>query len=59
MAKRLTISKTDKRIAGVCGGIAEYMDVDPVLVRAIFVTAAIMSVGLVAYVVLWIMMPLE
>ena len=32
-AKRLTRSETDKKIAGVCGGLAEYFDVDPTLMR--------------------------
>jgi phage shock protein C len=46
-------------IFGVCGGIAEYLDLDPTLVRILFVLAAVLSGGIVllAYVVLAIIMP--
>ena len=55
---RLTRSETDKRIAGVCGGIAEYFDIDPTIVRIVFVLVALMSgVGVLIYVVLWIALP--
>lgn len=37
MAKKLYKSSTDKKISGVCGGIAEYFDIDPTLVRVIAV----------------------
>jgi phage shock protein C len=48
-------------LSGVSGGIAEYFDVDPVLVRLLWVVTAIFSGGLTAilYAVLWIVMPLE
>lgn len=54
---RLTRSETDKRIAGVAGGIAEYFDVDPTLVRIGFVIAAFMGFGILAYLVLMIVLP--
>ena len=55
---RLTRSETDRRIAGVCGGIAEYFDIDPTVVRIVFVLVALMSgVGVLIYVVLWIALP--
>jgi phage shock protein C len=53
----LTRSETNKRIAGVCGGIAEYFDVDPILVRVAFVAAALMGFGVLLYIVLWIVLP--
>ena len=34
--KKLYLSQTDKKIAGVCGGIAEYLEVDPTVIRIIF-----------------------
>lgn len=37
--KRFYLSEKDKKIAGVCGGIAEYFDVDPLLVRILFLVA--------------------
>jgi phage shock protein PspC (stress-responsive transcriptional regulator) len=54
---RLTRSETDKRIAGVAGGIAEYFGIDATLVRIAFVVAAFMWWGLIAYLVLWIVLP--
>ena len=54
---RLTRSETDKRIGGVAGGIAEYFSFDPTLIRIAFVVAAFMGWGLIAYVVLWIVLP--
>ncbi|MBW7959351.1 MAG: PspC domain-containing protein [Anaerolineae bacterium] len=55
---RLMRSETDKMIAGVCGGLAAYLGVDPVLVRLAFVILLLASgVGLGLYVILWIVMP--
>ncbi|CAN5354166.1 PspC domain-containing protein [soil metagenome] len=56
--KRLYRSKKDRMIAGVCGGIAEYFKIDPVLVRLLallFVLGA--GTGFLAYLVLWIVVP--
>jgi phage shock protein C len=55
--QRLTRSETDKRIGGVCGGIAEYFGIDPVLVRVGFVVAGFMGWGILLYIVLWIVLP--
>jgi phage shock protein C len=56
--RRLYRSTTDRRLAGVCGGLAEYFDIDPLLVRIGFVIAALAGgPGIIAYVVLWIAMP--
>ncbi len=55
---RLTRSETDKRIAGVCGGIAEYFDIDATVVRIVFVLIALLTgVGVLIYAVLWIVLP--
>src|SRR5436190_6967265 len=56
---QLVRSERDKVIAGVCGGLAEHFDIDPVLVRVAFVVAALFGPGLLAYVVLWIAVPRE
>src|SRR3954447_7587021 len=57
---RLYRSRSQKMIAGVCGGLGEYFDVDPVLIRLLFVvTAFISGVGILAYIVLWIVVPLD
>lgn len=47
----------DHMIAGVCGGIADTYDVDPTLVRAVFVVLSLTSVGVLLYIVLAIIMP--
>jgi phage shock protein C len=55
--RQLTRSETNRRIAGVCGGIAEYFGIDPLLVRIGFLIAAFMGWGLLVYAVLWIVLP--
>jgi phage shock protein PspC (stress-responsive transcriptional regulator) len=60
MKKRLYRSRTNQKIAGVCGGIAEYLDLDPTVVRIVFVLLAFVNGGgIIAYLVCWIAMPLE
>ena len=57
---RLTRSETDKMIAGVCGGLAEYLSLDPVWVRLLFVLLLFASgIGGPIYLVLWVIMPRE
>ena len=56
--KRLYRSNKDKILGGVCGGLAEYFDVDPVIVRLIWVLAALMGgAGILAYIIAWIIIP--
>ena len=56
--KKLTRSLTDKKIAGVCGGLAEYMDMDPTLVRLVWVMLAIFAGwGVLGYLIAWIVLP--
>jgi phage shock protein C len=51
---------SDKKIGGVCGGVARYFDLDPTLVRAIWLLCVLLGgTGLLVYVVLWIVMPLD
>jgi phage shock protein PspC (stress-responsive transcriptional regulator) len=51
--RKLYRSRRDRVLAGVCGGLAEYFDVDPTLVRVLTVIAAVFSgAGLIAYIVL-------
>ncbi len=58
MAKKLYRSRTDKMIAGVCGGLAEYFNIDSTLVRlsAVALTLAGGS-GILAYVIFWFVVP--
>jgi len=58
--RRLTRSNRNKMIAGVCGGLAEYLDMDPTVVRVLYVLVSILSAafpGIVAYIVLMFLMP--
>ena len=53
-------SRRNKMVAGVCGGIAEWLGWDPTLVRILYVVISAVSVafpGLLCYIVLWIIMP--
>jgi phage shock protein PspC (stress-responsive transcriptional regulator) len=59
-ARRLYRSRTDKKIAGVCGGLATYFGIDPVIPRLIWVVAILAwGAGLLAYVICWIVIPME
>lgn len=56
--KRLYRSRDDQMIAGVCAGLAEYLDVDPVLVRLAMVLFTLAGgSGIIIYVIAWIIMP--
>ena len=56
--KRLTKSSADRKLAGVCGGIAEYFDIDPTIVRIAWVLFCCLGgSGLLAYVICAIVMP--
>ena len=58
MYKKLYRSVTDKMVGGVCGGLAEYFAIDPVIVRLIFVLAVIFGgSGILAYIILWVIIP--
>jgi phage shock protein PspC (stress-responsive transcriptional regulator) len=57
--KRLYRSGTERILGGVCAGIGEYADVDPTVVRLVWVVLTLLSlgVGLVAYIIAWIIIP--
>ena len=56
--KKLYLSDEDRKIAGVCGGIAEYLNLDSTLVRVLWVLVAlIFGSGILAYIIAWILMP--
>jgi len=57
--KRLMRSAVDRKIAGVCGGVAEYLEVDSTVVRLVWLIAIFVPVplGLIAYLIAWIVMP--
>jgi len=58
MNKKLYRSKTDKIFAGVCGGLADYFDIDATIIRLLFILiVAFGGSGLIVYVLLWLIMP--
>ena len=58
MKKQLMRSGRDKKIAGVCAGVAHYFDMDPTIVRVIWgVLSFGYGAGIVAYIILWIIAP--
>lgn len=60
MEKKLYKSRTDKKICGVCGGIAKYLEIDSTIVRLILVLSVLCAgVGVLAYFVAALVMPYE
>ncbi|GAB6181567.1 hypothetical protein JCM14036_28860 [Desulfotomaculum defluvii] len=60
--KRLFRSRSQRMIAGVCGGIAEYFNADPTIVRVIYILGSLLSVafpGIIIYIILMIIIPSE
>ena len=56
--RKLYRSRTQRMIAGVCGGLAEYFNLDATLMRVLFLLLAVFGgSGLVIYVVMWIIVP--
>jgi len=56
--KKLYLSESDKKIAGVCGGIAEYFGIDSTLVRIGWIIFMLLGgAGVLAYIIAWIIMP--
>jgi phage shock protein C len=60
MTKRLYRSRTNKMLAGVCGGLGDYFELDPTLIRlgmVVMVLAA--GAGILAYILAWIIVPMQ
>ena len=57
MNKKLYRNTSDKMIAGVCSGLAEYLNVDPTIVRLIWALVALSGAGVVAYLIAAIIIP--
>src|SRR5258708_14269401 len=57
--RKLMRSSTDKKIAGVCAGLADYFDLDPTIVRVVWLLAVLLAgTGGLAYLLLWVLLPL-
>ena len=60
MAKRIYRSTREKILGGVCGGMGEYFNIDPVIVRLVWVlTVLLAGTGILAYIIAWILIPKE
>ncbi|MGI6423059.1 MAG: PspC domain-containing protein [Candidatus Dojkabacteria bacterium] len=60
MTKRLYRSEKDVMIGGVCAGLAQYLNIDPSVVRIVFVSVVLLGgSGVLVYIILWAILPLE
>jgi len=58
--RRLYRSRKDRKIAGICGGLAAYWGIDPVIPRLVWVAFVLAAgAGLLAYIICWIVIPME
>jgi phage shock protein C len=56
--RRLYRSRSDRKLAGVCGGLAQFFNLDPTLIRVLFVVLAVLGgSGILIYLAMWIMVP--
>ncbi|MDP1694954.1 MAG: PspC domain-containing protein [Candidatus Woesearchaeota archaeon] len=57
--KKLYLSNKDRKIAGFCGGLAEYFNIDPTLMRLIYIVLTFISMGtgILVYLIAWIIVP--
>ena len=57
--RKLMRSSTDKKLGGVCAGVADYFDLDPTIIRVVWLLLVLCGgTGLVFYLVLWLILPL-
>jgi phage shock protein PspC (stress-responsive transcriptional regulator) len=60
MSQPLRLSRRNRRIAGVCGGLAEWLGWDPTVVRVLYIGVSVLSAafpGILVYLVLWLVVP--
>lgn len=58
--KKLYRDFSGKKIAGVCGGIGKYLEVDPTIIRIVFLVLAVLyGCGVLAYIIMWAVIPKE
>lgn len=55
--KRFCRNKKDAKLAGVCAGLGDYFDIDPVIVRLVFLLTIFWGAGIFAYIIAWIIVP--
>ena len=58
--RKLYRSRKDRKMAGVCGGLAEYLNTDPTVIRVLFIVLAVLGgAGAVIYLAMWLIVPEE
>ena len=57
--KKLYRNETDCKIAGICSGIGDYFEIDPVIIRLGFLLALFLGAGLIVYIIGWIIIPIK
>lgn len=59
LGRKLYLSDTDRKIAGVCGGLAEYFGIDSTIIRILWALAVLVSygTGFLAYILFWLIVP--
>jgi phage shock protein C len=56
--RRLYRSRSDRKLAGICGGLGQFFNLDPTLIRVLFVVLAVLGgSGILIYLAMWIMVP--
>ena len=55
--KRLYRNKEEGKIAGVCAGLGDYFEIDPVIIRLVFLLALFLGAGLIVYFIAWVIIP--
>ena len=57
--KKLYLSEEDRKLGGGCGGIGEYLEKDPTLIRILFILLVLVSfgMGILAYLAMWLVIP--
>ena len=59
MKQRLYRNKEDYKIAGICSGMADYFDIDPVIIRLLFLLGLFLGPGFLVYIIGWIIIPIR
>lgn len=57
--RKLYRSRESSVVAGICGGLGEYFNIDPVIIRIIFLVSAIWGAGILLYIIAWVIVPLR
>lgn len=55
--RRLYRNKEEGKIAGVCAGLGDYFEIDPVIIRLVFLLALFLGGGLIVYLIAWVIIP--